>query len=1027
MTFPPRSASGGSLRTSLLIGVVCFLVYNVNFRSIAAGDTFPARCQPFGLLRYGTLSLDPILKFAKQGRAAGNAYWMRPGREGRTISIYPVVLPVVISPLYVPAALVLQSQGWPEESLDRAAEIMEKLAASLIAATSAALLYLLLLRRASPRLALLLTLVYAFGTTTWVISSQALWQHGLGELLLVSALLLVTGPATTRRAVAAGFVVALLAGNRPPDAFLAAAIGVQAFFWARRRSPWFLAAAAIPAGMILAYNLVAAGHWAGGYGLASKALPGFLDSNPLQGLAGLLFSPGHGLFVFSPFLLVVPIGLIAPLAFRRVRTDAENRRLTLALSIGIALQLYLYSRARDWTGGGSWGPRWLTDILPILFWMLPPIVGSLRRVGRFVFAFGCAIAIVIEAIGAFWYMEIDDAAIEKNPKAVAWNIRLAPFVAELQHGPAPMTFLPPQSRCDSTAVQGGLDLLDGLSPDREIPSSDELLAEGWTLIGGRSPWQVSIVVDGQTLASTSRFRTRPDVVRAVGSTSPAGWSVWIRTTGLSTGEHQLRVVAQSCPSGEPLVVAERRILVAAVRSQAPTKVSARASDCDAAAVQGGLDVVGDRAVTEELPISKQLLAKGWTLVGGGSPWEVAITLGGQRVGATTHFYDRPDVVKAVGTKSPAGWTIPIDTTLLARGERQLHVEARRCPGGPPLLVAKYTVAPEAPPANGQRQSQARAAALLEERQKSEGYWLTSYTAAPLFGKPTLEMNTFLTSMLVDLLDPLAADAGLGDILKKARSHLAAQIEDGGLVRYHGLPDAPTIGSLGCAISPDADDTALVWRLAPGPTPERLRLALATLGEYRTAEGLYRTWLSPRAGYRCIDPGRDPNPTDAVIQIHVLQLLAREEPAAARALCKSLSRVIDEDRAWVYYRMAPLVPILRQSDLENAGCALALPAARLRSSVPGQEKWVEAATLLQRFESRRAPLPTSKQTLALLSALAADDFALLRSSPPLLYHNDQTASTPRFYWSEDFGYALWLRLHHEHLHRRPASGRAEGHR
>ena len=59
------------------------------------------------------------------------------------------------------------------------------------------------------------------------------------------------------------------------------------------------------------------------------------------------------------------------------------------------------------------------------------------------------------------------------------------------------------------------------------------------------------------------------------------------------------------------------------------------------------------------------------------------------------------------------------------------------------------------------------------------------------------MNTFLTSTLVDLLDPVAADAGLRETVRRARSHLTAQIEAGGLVRYHGLPDGPTIGWLGC--------------------------------------------------------------------------------------------------------------------------------------------------------------------------------------------------------------------------------------
>src|SRR4029077_6019693 len=184
--------------------------------------------------------------------------------------------------------------------------------------------------------------------------------------------------------------------------------------------------------------------------------------------------------------------------------------------------------------------------------------------------------------------------------------------------------------------------------------------------------------------------------------------------------------------------------------------------------------------------------------------------------------------------------------------------------------------------------------------------------------------------------------GLGDSLQRARRHLTGQIEAGGLVRYHGLPDAPGIGTLGCAITPDADDTALVWRLAPDDDRRgrrRLPAALATLDQYRTREGLYRTWLAPRAGSPCIDPGSDPDPADIAIQMHVLLLLAKVQPPAGRALCEALRPVLEQDRVWVYYRMAPLVPILRLSDLPRAGCALKLPESRMRTQVPGEEIWV----------------------------------------------------------------------------------------
>jgi hypothetical protein len=57
--------------------------------------------------------------------------------------------------------------------------------------------------------------------------------------------------------------------------------------------------------------------------------------------------------------------------------------------------------------------------------------------------------------------------------------------------------------------------------------------------------------------------------------------------------------------------------------------------------------------------------------------------------------------------------------------------------------------------------------------------------------------------------------------------------------------------------------------------------------------------------------------------------------------------------------------------------------------------------------------------AVLRELARGDFAVLRMHPPLLYHNDLTASVSRYYWSEDVGYALWLRLYDRYRHHLPA--------
>ena len=62
------------------------------------------------------------------------------------------------------------------------------------------------------------------------------------------------------------------------------------------------------------------------------------------------------------------------------------------------------------------------------------------------------------------------------------------------------------------------------------------------------------------------------------------------------------------------------------------------------------------------------------------------------------------------------------------------------------------------------------------------------------------------------------------------------------------------------------------------------------------------------------------------------------------------------------------------------------------------------------KSKEAARPAPAETRELLEVLARDNFAAIRRNPPLMFHNDLTAKCGRFYWSEDFGYALWLRLY-----------------
>ena len=870
-----RLRFGVRQRASLIIGICCMLVYNANGRAISAGDAYPTRYLPFAIWGHGTVLLDPIETVTSQGRERptnlrqphpGEAFWMVPTPGGHLVSLYSVVLPVLISPLYVPAVAYVSQRGWTDQRIDRVARIMEKLTASLLTALSAALLYVVLRRRSKASIATLLTVAYAFGTSTWVISSQALWQHGMGQLLLVGLILLFTAPCTAPKALAAGLVCGLIAGNRPADAVLAAALGIYALFWAGRWAALVVAAASIPALLVLFYNVTVVGALGGAYELVGHLR--FFRHDMRSGLAGLFFSPTRGLFVFSPFLVFLV------LAWRHPPRDRAERGLTLAMGAGVIAQVLLYSKT-DWRAGISWGPRFLTDLLPLLIWMLVPVVVALRRPGRACFMAAVGIAIAIESVGAFAYTGLTDLpifAVASGPDQLraAWEWRNAPFVASLSRGLAPAEL--------ALRTLGTIDALevDGRTTDTIVAGQDAV-ATGWALAGRSTPMQVGITIDGVDTTAVRTFSDRADVRAALPGAGPAGWRIPLETADLAPGEHRLALYVWASDKGDAYFLTRRTLSVRAAQ---------RAWDPD----------------------------------------------------------------------------------------------------------ASFRTAVE----------------RIREHQQPPGYWLTAFTQTTRFAQPHEEMNTYLTSLLVDLLDPMVA-AGLGDSVQRARRHLTAQIEADGLVRYHGLPDAPGIGTLGCAITPDADDTALVWRIAPGRDRRRLAAALATIAAYRTRDGLYRTWLAPREAYQCLDPGSNPNPTDIGIQIHLLQLLLRERPPAGRALCETLGRHLDDDRIWVYYRRSPLVPMLRTGDLERAGCHLELPSSRMQTTVPGQQVWVSVVQLLSRASRPGAPRPDAAEVAAVLRQLANDDFALLRQNPPLLYHNDLTATVPRYYWSEDVGYALWLRL------------------
>lgn len=883
-----------------LLGLACLVVYNTNLRQIGSGDTLPARYLPLILWRDGALNLDDnallvahghsMLTGDKQSANAANkikylnprAYWMVTTRQHQLASFYPVVTPLIVAPLYLPAHLWLDTHGWNQPQIDQVAEIMEKVSASILATIASMIMYLVL-RRDDNKWNILLVIGFAFGTNTWMISSQALWQHGTGELLIALALLLVVIPASPGRIVVLGATCVLMVANRPPDALVAGAFILYTIWSNKRNIVWLLVGAVMPMAALLYYNLVFIGHIAGGYALVNYTENSFRVG--WTGVAGLLVSPTRGLLIFSPFLIFVPVGLS-----QRLRSP-DTQKLAVMLSVAVIAQTLGYSQG-DWRAGVSWGARWLTDLLPILIWMLAPAPLVLGPFTRGLLILTVALSVCIQTIGAFWYTKISDERIfssDRSSMQGAWDPKNTPFLIELQHPPAPFELL--------SNAQGSLDRVGPtlIKDIEEVPILEHgALLEGWALTGGQTPSQLLVLIDGIVIGSTMKFLPRADVNEAMQTESLSGWQVIANLQGVPPGDRVLQLAVRIGPRSDIRIIREQHVFVV----------------------------------------------------------------------AQEHSTD--------------------PTTLL----------------------------PQNPISDSGLADMARSAVLLLQKNQSEyGFWLTMYTRGVQYLVPQPEMNTFLTSTMVDFLLPIAYKYGLDDVVERAQQHLAAQIESNGLVRYHGLPDGSTIGKLGCVITPDADDTALVWRIAGyGTDDPRLHTMLATLARYRDTRGLYRTWLAPQSKYRCIDPGSDPNPTDIGIQMNVYLMLRDLDPPAAQDLCDALQNAFWDGDVWVYYSKAPLLPYMRTAELRQLGCIVPLTTERLALSADGQEIWSEAVRLFMETLTSPPDKDLQKEIRNLLARLGNNDFEQLRNTPPMLYHNDLSASVSRFYWSEDFGYALWLRLY-----------------
>jgi len=389
----------------LILFILVYIVYNTVSLMTMSGDTNPAAFLPLSLILHQTLNFDAFI-----GAGLGpNVEYAFPLVNGHYYSLFPIVTPILITPVYFVSYLLYTVFQVPFDTMSIL--ILAKTSASIIAALSCVFVYLAGKELFSRKTALVTALVYACATSTWAVSSQALWQHGTVELLLILMIYLIIRNErvpSRNTIIFMGLLSGLFLFNRPPDAVLLLPVIGYVIWYERKNLPAYGISAVIAGLPFLAYNLSVFGNVFGGYQQNLGFFSFGLDS--IGNFFGLLIAPNVGLLVFSPVLILSVFGYLKLHTISSVRV----RQVLVVFGPAIVLEILVYSFFGLWESSVSYsyGQRFLTGFVPVLAIFIGIVVdeffGAVPESSRIRAVQVCIVllvvlSVIIQAIGVFLY------------------------------------------------------------------------------------------------------------------------------------------------------------------------------------------------------------------------------------------------------------------------------------------------------------------------------------------------------------------------------------------------------------------------------------------------------------------------------------------------------------------------------------------------------------------------------------------------------------------------------------------------
>lgn len=313
---------------------------------------------------------------------------------------------------------------------------VEVVIASFLIGIATAVMFLTFRQYVPRTQAILLALLFAYGTAAWSTGSRALWQHGPAMLLLSIALYFLARRRANSPLVAWTAVpLAMAYFVRPATAIVIAAVAVYVLRHYRSRFLQWCLLAVLTAAPFLIYNFAIYHRMLQPYFLDQGFLPLSAGSvlRFLGALAGQCISPSRGLLVFSPFFIFSVAGVW--LAIRR----KWETPLAFYLAVAIALHWMAISAFADWTAGFCFGPRYFAEITPLLMFFLIPVLQEYAKRGKpklavAGFTLCVGIAVFIHSRGALVWAVEEWNQPDVNPARV-WDWKDPQFLRGLLKKP----------------------------------------------------------------------------------------------------------------------------------------------------------------------------------------------------------------------------------------------------------------------------------------------------------------------------------------------------------------------------------------------------------------------------------------------------------------------------------------------------------------------------------------------------------------------------------------------------------------